>query len=492
MKLTKPFLHCFILSLVLFLALQVIAQAPNKMSYQAVIRNASNALVMNQAVGMRISILEGSINGIPVYVETQNPTTNANGLASLEIGGGTVVSGNFSAIDWSFGSYFIKTETDPSGATSYSITGTSQLLSVPYALYAANSGNSTPGPPGPVGLTGPVGPVGPSGPAGPTGPTGVQGATGAIGPQGVPGLLTSGSAVGNTAYWNGMQWVVNGSNFYNNGSNIGIGTTTPNSSAVTDMASTTQGFLPPRMTTAQRDAIVTPATGLTIYNTTVNCIQWWNGTIWYDFCFGYPYAAGAVNCAGATAIVNVMSLTTGRIWMDRNLGATQAATSSTDINAYGDLYQWGRRADGHQCRTSLTTATLSSVDQPTNGNFILTSGAPNDWRSPQNSNLWQGLNGVNNPCPSTYRIPTEAELIAEHQSWPTQNSAGAFASPLKLPVAGYRQYNNGALIDVGSTGYYWSSTVSGMNSLRWLFSSVGAVVSNSLRGWGCSVRCVKD
>ena len=265
MKPTKPLLHCFILSSVLILALQVTAQAPNKMSYQAVIRNVSNTLVMNQAVGMRISILEGSTNGIPVYVETQNPTTNANGLASLEIGGGTVVSGNFSAIDWSFGSYFIKTETDPSGATSYSITGTSQLLSVPYALYAANSGNITPGPQGSVGLTGSVGA------SGPTGPTGAQGAAGAIGPQGVPGLLTSGSVAGNTAYWNGSQWVVNGSNFYNNGSNIGVGTTTPNSSAITDMTSTTQGFLPPRMTTVQRDAIATPATGLMIYNTT--CIH---------------------------------------------------------------------------------------------------------------------------------------------------------------------------------------------------------------------------
>jgi hypothetical protein len=138
----------------------VFAQAPQKMSYQAVIRNSSDALVTSTAVGMQISILQGSASGTAVYVETQTPTSNANGLVSIEIGGGTVVSGNFANIDWANGPYFVKTETDPAGGTSYSITGTSQLLSVPYALYAANSGSSTPGP---QGATGPQGPAGAGG-----------------------------------------------------------------------------------------------------------------------------------------------------------------------------------------------------------------------------------------------------------------------------------------------------------------------------------------
>ena len=168
----------------------VFAQAPNKMSYQAVIRNSSNALVTSTAVSMQISILQGSANGTAVYAETQISTTNTNGLVSIEIGGGTVISGNFSTIDWANGPYFIKTETDPAGGTNYTITGTSQLLSVPYALYASNSGSSIPGPQGPQGPAGNDGAPGSQGPIGadgPQGPQGLTGATGAVGPQGLTG-----------------------------------------------------------------------------------------------------------------------------------------------------------------------------------------------------------------------------------------------------------------------------------------------------------------
>lgn len=129
-----------ILVAVLFTA-SVFAQAPQKMSYQAVVRNGSGVLVASSNVGIRIQILQGSQFGAAVYVETHTATTNANGLASLEIGGGTPVTGSFVAIDWSAGPYFIKTETDPTGGTSYTIAGTSQLLSVPYALYAKSAGN---------------------------------------------------------------------------------------------------------------------------------------------------------------------------------------------------------------------------------------------------------------------------------------------------------------------------------------------------------------
>jgi uncharacterized protein (TIGR02145 family) len=184
----------------------------------------------------------------------------------------------------------------------------------------------------------------------------------------------------------------------------------------------------------------------------------------------------------------------GRIWMDRNLGATQVATSSTDAVSYGDLYQWGRGADGHQLRNSPTTTTLSSLDQPGNVGFILATSSPNDWRSPQNGILWQGVNGVNNPCPTGYRIPTETEWNIERSSWTggTNAAAGAFASPLKLPMARYRDFRNGSII--GSEGFYWTSTVnvSGTYSRSVYFSSNNFSILTDQRAFGNSVRCIKD
>jgi hypothetical protein len=202
---------------------------------------------------------------------------------------------------------------------------------------------------------------------------------------------------------------------------------------------------------------------------------------------GFSYG-NQISFKTQTGIVDVINPSTGKIWMDRNLGATQTATSSTDSNSYGDLYQWGRSADGHQNRTSPTTATLSSVDKPAHGDFILSF----DWRSTQNDSLWQGVNGVNNPCPRGYRLPTSAELNAERSSWSQNNSAGAFASPLKFPVAGSRYYNIGWLGNVGVFGFYWSSTVNSTLAQGLSFDSSNAGTSNLRRGLGISVRCIKD
>ena len=135
----KRIIAVFLLAMTVFSAR---SQAPDMMSYQAVIRNVSNNLVVNKTVGVKISILKGGVNGTPVYVESHSVRTNANGMVSLYIGNGDVSQGAFSSIDWASGLFFIKTETDPDGGSNYTISGTSQLLSVPYALYAKSAGNS--------------------------------------------------------------------------------------------------------------------------------------------------------------------------------------------------------------------------------------------------------------------------------------------------------------------------------------------------------------
>ena len=168
----------------LLLTASLWAQAPLKMNYQAVIRDGSNNLIVNKKVGVKISILQGSETGTLAYEETHTPTTNANGLATFIIGVGNRMSGDFSKIDWSKGDFFIRTETDPEGGYNYSITGTSQLLSVPFALYAANY---LPGPKGDQGLKGDKGDTGAQGPIGLTGPQGLKGDKGETGAQGLQG-----------------------------------------------------------------------------------------------------------------------------------------------------------------------------------------------------------------------------------------------------------------------------------------------------------------
>lgn len=278
---------------------------------------------------------------------------------------------------------------------------------------------------------------------------------------------------------------------------VGIGTATPAPSSALEVQSTVKGFLPPRMTTEQRNMIAAPALGLTIFNTSTNCLNFYVGDKWKEVCGEIEFPEGTVICSEPTSVVDVVNPVTGKTWMDRNLGALQKALSTTDANAYGDLYQWGRGADGHQCRFSYTTTTLSGTNQPGHGNFILSPNAPFDWRDPQNTNLWQGANGVNNPCPGGYRLPTLTELNDELLSWvqapisSTNNANGAFASPLKFTLAGFRNFN-GTVTNTGSGGYYWSSTVNGTSTHVLHFNSSGTDVNTYNRGNGYSVRCIKE
>lgn len=193
----------------------------------------------------------------------------------------------------------------------------------------------------------------------------------------------------------------------------------------------------------------------------------------------------------ATPIPVVTSLT-GKIWMDRNLGATQVATSSSDAASFGDLYQWGRLTDGHEKRNSLTTTVMSTSDVPGNGFFIIHANGIPDWRSPSNDNLWQGVNGINNPCPTGFRLPTLLEWTEEKATWTQQNAAGALASPLKLPVASYRDFVDGSI--TAGFGVYWSSTALSAPSHAYylLFDNFQLFTYPINRDYGMSVRCIKN
>ena len=264
---------------------------------------------------------------------------------------------------------------------------------------------------------------------------------------------------------------------------IGIGTTSPDASAMLEVESTEKGFLPPRMDSDARNNINSPAEGLMIYNTDTNCLQFYDGRFWISACDGMPDVSTVIGANGVE-------------WMDRNLGANQVANASNDAASYGDLYQWGRSADGHEDRNSSTAS--GPVAAGSEGSNFITELV--DWLSTPDDDRWNAnetsggsvVKTVNDPCPAGYRVPTEAELDAERANWSSNNAAGAFASPLKLPMAGSRVRTNGSLSSVGTFGFYWSSTVSGTDVSSLRFNSSGASMLTFSRASGYSVRCLKD
>ena len=389
------------------------AQAPQGFNYQATVRNSAGALIVNQNVLVKFNVYQNTATGTLVYSENQTATTDDLGHIALVVGQGTATTGTFSTINWGSGSYFLGIELN--SGSGYVAMGTTQLLSVPYALYANSSGNA---------------------------------------PTATPNLAA--------------VLAVN-----NGGNNLQI----KNIADPTDA----------------KDAVTKQYVDL--LQTQINNLQ---SQLTNNLIAQYP--PGSVFCAsGPTPIVPVLNPVTGRIWMDRNLGATRVATSSTDSQSFGDLFQWGRRPDGHQCRNSPTTTVISSVEQPNHGDFIISNTSPSDWLVPQNVNLWQGVNGINNPCPTGYRLPTSAEYNTEKATWTSLDFTGAYASNLKLTIAGVR--SGSTIIYLNGGAGYWTSTAlnggsTGLNFGNYGNSSTGnpsgAPFELNSRVGGASVRCIKD
>ena len=241
-----------------------------------------------------------------------------------------------------------------------------------------------------------------------------------------------------------------------------------------------------------------PKTG----NTTGDML-YWNGTAWVKVAAGSNGQAlifsggkpvwSSYTITGSLPSNTVLNTITNKIWMDRNLGAAQVATSSIDDSSYGNLYQWGRGADGHELRNSGNIPTRSSSDNPGNSSFIYYgTDFPSSWRTTPNDNLWQGVNGVNNPCPTGFRVPTMVEFDEERLSWNSSNAAGAFSSSLKLPKAGWRNFWNGGFSNLGTNGLYWSSTIDGGVPICLFINDSSSYISNNQRASGYSLRCIKD
>jgi uncharacterized protein (TIGR02145 family) len=198
----------------------------------------------------------------------------------------------------------------------------------------------------------------------------------------------------------------------------------------------------------------------------------------------------------------------GKTWLDRNLGASRIATSSTDYLAYGVAYQWGRQSDEHQCISWINSyagtpqngTTLTQCPNGTcpNALFVQRNTNPEDWSNPFINNLWDASGGINNPCPAGYRVPTQDELTSLN-TWVTSNyggnSAGFFASPLKMPVAGFRNCRNGIITDAGNNGFYWSSTGGGTGSalaLGFFTYTYSSRVTYGSSADGNSIRCIAN
>ena len=237
----------------------------------------------------------------------------------------------------------------------------------------------------------------------------------------------------------------------------------------------------------------TAASGLPSSGNTAGDMLYWNGSAWVKVAAGangqtLAFASNTPFWTGTISYKNTVKSLTGRIWMDRNVGASSVATSATDANAYGDLFQWGRGADGHESRTAGETNIVSTSDTPGHGDFINQSS--NRWRSPSNLNLWQGVTGKNNVCPVGFRIPTKDEWAAELATW---GGGSGFASVLKLPLGGHQHPTLSTPWQVGGSGSYWSSTPNDdLHSWNLGLSSTTGNMGIAQQGHGFSIRCIKD
>jgi uncharacterized protein (TIGR02145 family) len=298
----------------------------------------------------------------------------------------------------------------------------------------------------------------------------------------------------------------------------GIGTNTPDKAAILELASTSKGFLPPRMTTAERDVINSGvwAEGLTIYNTDTKCLQLYNGADWISVCDGSVVTTAlspqvASNGTGGTYT-----------FLDHNLGADTSLDPHTPVvGLQGAQIQWGKRGPNTTGDSTLdwktaandgpngfaAAPTVSNNNAGTIVSWSGTSGTNDSWNVTENTPVKVT---ANDPCPTGYRVPTRNEWVAV-DTYNTAFRTGTFTASatnygsalhygpdtstklLTLPAAGFRNNTNGALSYRGNNGFYWSSTESGINAYTFYFDNSGVNPANiDIRTYGFSVRCIAE
>jgi uncharacterized protein (TIGR02145 family) len=524
------FLLCFVMAW---------AQSPNLMSYQAIIRNSANQLIVSSPLGVRVSLLQGSASGTVVFREIYNPNpmTNDNGLLGLNIGSGVSITGSFGQVNWSQGPYFVQVEVDPTGGTNYSISSVSQLLSVPYALHAKTA--EVPGLPGPQGPQGATGAIGPQGPIGLTGPAG---------PQGPQGNFPPGTQSGEMNYWNGSFWVALPPGSY--GQLLffcdGVPTwggclprvTTRAASAITSDSAGTGGNV-----TSDGGAAVT-ARGV-VYGTSANPTTSGPSTsdgggtgVFTSQLSGltgstqYYVRAYATNAVGTAYGAELTFTTTG---LAPSFTCGTSSVTDVDGNSYNTVQI------GAQCWTQSNL----KVSKYRNGDNIpglsntawqnTTAGAYAIYNNdPVNDGLYGKLYNhyavmdTRGLCPTGWHVPTDGEwnVMVKYldpnadtvcsnvnctqsgiaggalKSTTTQPAPGGWYSPNMGATnssgftAGPGGVRNefGTFSNVGVNGFWWSSSLSG--TLAWtrtLYFNPGVITRNHYdRPFGFSVRCLKD
>ena len=397
------------------------AQAPQAIPYQAVARDNAGNAIANQAVSLRFTIHDATSGGTIVYRETQSKTTNSLGLFTANIGQGTVVSGTFASINWGSGSKFMQVEMDAAGGTSYTDMGTQQMQSVPYALNAAN-GN----------------------------------------------FNKTGNDISNA-----------------NSGNVGIGTTSPAISALLEVSSSSKGFLPPRMTYSQRDAISNPVMGLIICCT--NCaatgeIQMFNGSSWTNIVGGTTSTAG---------IITITPTSCGQTWMLKNLNVDRYRNGDP-IPKVTDPTIWASLTTGAYCYYNNDSTTYAAVYGKLYNWYAVNDPrglAPLGWHVPSNAE-WAALE----TCLGGSSVAGGKLKETGTTHWLAPNAGATNSSGFAGLPGGYRNFN-GTFNVIGNYGYWWSSTEYNTSNAWNLYLNYGN--GNSNRGGnnkqnGFSVRCLRD